>query len=211
MLLAAGCERETRRFRESPPAATSETAVSMSELQPGPKTQACRPCAERIRRERLRASPKASGSSAPYNCSGCHSHGGGGIGPALMDDEWIYGSDPENIFATIVEGRPNGMPTFRGQDPQPPGLAARGLRALAEPGSLPKHVAPSRRTTWWRGPSRSAPRRRKPKQASDAARLGAPLMRRGSSRRSSRPVPPRRASTGSGSSCGGRRSSCSCW
>jgi cytochrome c oxidase cbb3-type subunit 3 len=48
-----------------------------------------------------------------WNCSGCHSHGGGGMGPPLMDDEWIYGSDPENIVATIVEGRPNGMPSFR--------------------------------------------------------------------------------------------------
>jgi cytochrome c oxidase cbb3-type subunit 3 len=30
-----------------------------------------------------------------------------------MDDEWIYGSQPANIFETIVEGRPNGMPSFR--------------------------------------------------------------------------------------------------
>jgi cytochrome c oxidase cbb3-type subunit 3 len=34
-----------------------------------------------------------------------------------MDDRWIYGSDPENIFSTIVEGRPNGMPSFRGKIP----------------------------------------------------------------------------------------------
>jgi cytochrome c oxidase cbb3-type subunit 3 len=40
-------------------------------------------------------------------------HGGGGMGPPLMDNEWIYGSSPENIVATIVEGRPNGMPSFR--------------------------------------------------------------------------------------------------
>ena len=46
------------------------------------------------------------------NCSGCHSHGGGGMGPPLMDSQWIYGSDAANIFATIVEGRPNGMPSF---------------------------------------------------------------------------------------------------
>src|SRR5205809_5945187 len=39
------------------------------------------------------------------NCVGCHFHGGGGIGPALMDDEWIYGSDPAQIFTTIVEGK----------------------------------------------------------------------------------------------------------
>jgi cytochrome c oxidase cbb3-type subunit III len=47
-----------------------------------------------------------------YNCSGCHFQGGGGIGPPLMDADWIYGSRPENIYETIVEGRPNGMPSF---------------------------------------------------------------------------------------------------
>jgi cytochrome c oxidase cbb3-type subunit 3 len=52
-----------------------------------------------------------------FNCNGCHQNGGGGIGPALMDDKWIYGSEPRNIFATIVEGRPNGMPAFRGKIP----------------------------------------------------------------------------------------------
>jgi cytochrome c oxidase cbb3-type subunit III len=52
-----------------------------------------------------------------YNCSGCHAHGGGAIGPALMDERWIYGSAPANVFATIVEGRPNGMPSFRGKVP----------------------------------------------------------------------------------------------
>jgi cytochrome c oxidase cbb3-type subunit 3 len=49
------------------------------------------------------------------NCVGCHFHGGGGIGPALIDDEWIYGSDPAQIYRTIVEGRPNGMPSFNGK------------------------------------------------------------------------------------------------
>src|SRR5207237_1157293 len=43
-----------------------------------------------------------------YNCSGCHFHGGGGIGPALMDNEWIYGSSPANIYTSLAEGRPNG-------------------------------------------------------------------------------------------------------
>ena len=36
---------------------------------------------------------------------------------ALMDDEWIYGSSPANIFATISEGRPNGMPSYGGHIP----------------------------------------------------------------------------------------------
>jgi cytochrome c oxidase cbb3-type subunit III len=47
------------------------------------------------------------------NCSGCHAPlGGGGMGPPLSDDEWIYGGRPEQIFMTIMQGRPNGMPAF---------------------------------------------------------------------------------------------------
>jgi cytochrome c oxidase cbb3-type subunit 3 len=34
-----------------------------------------------------------------------------------MDDRWIYGARPSNIYETIVEGRPNGMPAFRGKIP----------------------------------------------------------------------------------------------
>src|ERR1700709_1364698 len=49
------------------------------------------------------------------NCVGCHAHGGGGMGPPLMDGKWIYGFDDANIFASIVAGRPNGMPAFRGR------------------------------------------------------------------------------------------------
>jgi cytochrome c oxidase cbb3-type subunit 3 len=47
-----------------------------------------------------------------YNCSGCHANGGGGIGPPLIKTDWIYGGEPENLFDTIVKGRPNGMPTW---------------------------------------------------------------------------------------------------
>lgn len=54
---------------------------------------------------------------AAMNCVGCHSHGGGGMGPPLMDDRWIYGASIEHIFSSIREGRPNGMPSFRGRLP----------------------------------------------------------------------------------------------
>lgn len=50
-----------------------------------------------------------------YNCSGCHANGGGGMGPALIDNEWRYGSSIEEIYQTIEQGRPNGMPAFRGK------------------------------------------------------------------------------------------------
>jgi len=50
---------------------------------------------------------------AAFNCVGCHFNGGGGMGPALMDDQWIYGSSMENVASSIREGRPRGMPSFR--------------------------------------------------------------------------------------------------
>jgi cytochrome c oxidase cbb3-type subunit 3 len=52
-----------------------------------------------------------------YNCSGCHFHGAGGIGPSLMDDQWIYGGRIDQIYDTIARGRPNGMPSWQGKIP----------------------------------------------------------------------------------------------
>jgi cytochrome c oxidase cbb3-type subunit 3 len=53
-----------------------------------------------------------------YNCSGCHFHGGGGIGPPLMDQRFRYGREPQNVFESIVKGRPNGMPAWGARIPQ---------------------------------------------------------------------------------------------
>lgn len=50
-----------------------------------------------------------------YNCAGCHFQGGGGIGPALMDNQWIYGGRMEQIYASIHQGRPDGMPSWGGK------------------------------------------------------------------------------------------------
>ena len=48
-----------------------------------------------------------------FNCAGCHgSAGGGGMGPPLADADWIYGGSDAQIYATIIQGRPNGMPSF---------------------------------------------------------------------------------------------------
>jgi len=54
-----------------------------------------------------------------YNCAGCHGgRAGGGMGPNLRDSVWIYGGDDTHIFATIVEGRPAGMPAWGGKIPE---------------------------------------------------------------------------------------------
>lgn len=47
------------------------------------------------------------------NCAGCHGdHAGGGMGPSLRDEDWIYGNADAQIFATIAEGRAHGMPSW---------------------------------------------------------------------------------------------------
>jgi len=52
---------------------------------------------------------------ANLNCIGCHAdNGGGGMGPALSNRTFIYGSAPASIFLTIYQGRPNGMPSWGG-------------------------------------------------------------------------------------------------
>ena len=48
-----------------------------------------------------------------YNCSGCHGgRAGGGMGPSLRDQIWIYGNTPGKIFNSIAEGRAHGMPAW---------------------------------------------------------------------------------------------------
>ncbi|MBV8784592.1 MAG: c-type cytochrome [Gammaproteobacteria bacterium] len=79
-----------------------------------------------------------------FNCSGCHSNGGGGMGPALMDGQWIYGARLEQIHQTLVEGRPNGMPSWGGKipDPQLWELAAY-VRSMSLPQTLAAQNGPT--------------------------------------------------------------------
>jgi len=114
-LAAGACEREQRQFQSSPQTAESVKTITLSELQPGSPAPAA-PVQNRYD-ESAYAISEGKRLYSWFNCVGCHFHGGGGIGPALMDDQWIYGNDPANIFSTIVEGRPNGMPSFRGKIP----------------------------------------------------------------------------------------------
>jgi cytochrome c oxidase cbb3-type subunit III len=110
-----GCKREERGYRVAPPAAQKIKTTSESELHPagGEKPRPVKNHYE----ENAYATSEGQRLFSAFNCVGCHAHGGGGMGPALMDSKWIYGSQPQQIFATIVEGRPNGMPSFRGKIP----------------------------------------------------------------------------------------------
>jgi cytochrome c oxidase cbb3-type subunit 3 len=102
LTIVAGCEREARPF-------TGRTTATASP----PPGQARNPYAGN-------AWGVAEGKRlfGVYNCVGCHANGGGGMGPALMDERWIYGSDDARVFETIAKGRPNGMPAFASRVPE---------------------------------------------------------------------------------------------
>src|SRR5512132_3867431 len=142
LLSATACEREARRFREVPPTGTSySVVVEDRDLQPGGRTPD--PTVSSPYEHNAYAISEGKRLYEQWNCVGCHSHGGGGMGPPLMDDEWIYGGEPENIVETIVEGRPNGMPSFRGRIPnQQLWQIAAYVRSMS--GMLPKDVTNGR-------------------------------------------------------------------
>ena len=107
----ASCKSERREFRAIPPGGSPDESVPVSQLGAGGRTPAG--STSTIYAQNAYALRMGQTLFHQMNCVGCHFHGGGGIGPALMDDKWIYGSSPINIFSSIVEGRPNGMPSWR--------------------------------------------------------------------------------------------------
>ena len=97
-----------------------------------------------------------------YNCVGCHFHGGGGIGPPLMDELWIYGGSGQNIHDTIVQGRPNGMPSYGGHIPDDQvWMITAYVRTLS--GQVPKTGAPTRNDELFPHPSEQAMPQKPPK------------------------------------------------
>jgi cytochrome c oxidase cbb3-type subunit 3 len=156
----AACKREQRQFT-APPATFKPYIVTMSEIHPGstgPPAPMQNPSDER-------AFDANQGKQLfqQYNCAGCHFNGGGGIGPPLMDAQWIYGSNPENIYDTIIEGRPNGMPSFRAKIPDDQvWKLVSYVRSMS--GQLRKDVAPTRNDDMNARRSEQRTKRETPKQ-----------------------------------------------
>ena len=142
-LLLAACDREERHSRSKPLGETVPSGESPATIFPG--GGAPPPLDPRAAMYANNAPGIAEGQwlYTQMNCVGCHAHGGGGMGPPLMDDKWRYGGRIDQIAATIAEGRPNGMPAWRGRltDDQIWKLAAY-VRSLS--GQPSKDAVPSR-------------------------------------------------------------------
>ncbi|MBZ9657526.1 c-type cytochrome [Mesorhizobium sp. ESP-6-4] len=152
VLMLVGCQREERDTRPQSALGSGEQPMPVTTLEPGGQRPS--PTDNKAASFEANAFHLSEGKRlfGWFNCSGCHANGGGGMGPALMDEKWIYGSSMESIHATIRDGRPNGMPSFRDKvpDDQIWELAA-FVRSLS--GNAPSSAAPSRNDDMMAHPS----------------------------------------------------------
>src|SRR4051794_3716850 len=97
-----GCKREARTFRPEPPAADAVQWTRQTDFQPGfggpADTNGIRVTlvsgVKNQYEENAYALSEGKRLYQALNCVGCHANGGGGIGPPLMDEKWIYGASP---------------------------------------------------------------------------------------------------------------------
>ena len=117
LVALSACNREERHSRSKPLAETVPSGTSPDTIYPGGASPPALDPRAAAYEGNAAALSQGQQLYSMMNCVGCHSHGGGGMGPPLMDDEWRYGGRIDQIAATIVEGRPNGMPSFRNKIP----------------------------------------------------------------------------------------------
>ena len=166
-LALSGCNREERHSRAKPIGETVAAGVSPDTIIPGGGPAAPLDPRAAVYDNNAPAISEGQQLFSQMKCVGCHSHGGGGMGPALMDDEWRYGSRIDQIATTIAVGRPDGMPSWKGKltDDQIWKLAAY-VRSLS---GLPSKDAVGSRAEGMSGPTPQTLTAHQQPQPSDTA------------------------------------------
>ena len=142
-----GCERERRPFQQ-PRVTTGAAGEAL-------RARSSRIPADSPYRRNAYGISEGKRLYSSYNCVGCHSHGGGGMGPPLMDRHWIYGAQGPTIFESIAKGRPNGMPAFGSRVPESQiWMLVAYVQSMS--GNAPADVLPGRSDQMTTGPPENA-------------------------------------------------------
>ena len=107
------CEREQRDLRLDPPAAEALDRVALMPNGIGGAPPDILVASGRPYSSNAYQLSQGKRLYEWFNCTACHAHGGGSSGPAFLDGWWRYGPDIESVFASIRDGRPHGMPSYR--------------------------------------------------------------------------------------------------
>jgi cytochrome c oxidase cbb3-type subunit 3 len=117
-LAASGCREQTEVPATATSAGTSENALVISKHADRIFAGGIAPPAERVSNSAAHDAKAADEGAALFtsmNCDGCHGGGAvGAVGPSLTDGRWRYGGADADIYRSIAEGRPKGMPAFGG-------------------------------------------------------------------------------------------------
>ena len=118
LLALAGCDRMqggstvSAAPENTAPSIEAITAVPLGDVAGGQKTPAAA-TQDNPYAHNPQAVQQGQDLFVRMNCAGCHGYGAtGGMGPNLTDRYWRYGGTPVQIFKSIYEGRPQGMPAW---------------------------------------------------------------------------------------------------
>jgi cytochrome c551/c552 len=122
LAILAAATGACREESAAPPAATStrsaENALVISRHDDRVFAGGLMPPPERVVNSEIHNAKAAEEGATLFtsmNCDGCHGGGAvGAVGPSLTDGRWRYGGADADIFRSIAEGRPKGMPSFGG-------------------------------------------------------------------------------------------------
>lgn len=108
-----GCRREERDYRLDPPVLEALDAVALMPGRIGGAPPDVYVAMDRSAESNAFSLSQGKRLYEVFNCRGCHADGGGASGPPFVDGRWRYGADPASVYASIRDGRDNGMPPFR--------------------------------------------------------------------------------------------------
>lgn len=117
LAILAACEQSTGGSTANPVGAAKPTPSEIDALPLGDVAGAARVTTTRYFANPYLGNPQAVQQGhtlfVEMNCAGCHGYGaGGGIGPSLTDTYWRYGGIPVDVYKSIHDGRPQGMPAW---------------------------------------------------------------------------------------------------
>ena len=114
-LAVSACDREEHHSRAKPFGETVPSGESPQTIFPGSSSPPPLDVRAKLYDNNANAISQGQQLYMQMNCVGCHSHGGGGMGPPLMDDEWRYGSRSTRSPPPSPKAARTACPSWRGK------------------------------------------------------------------------------------------------